>query len=332
MSPQPEQPKTLVEITDYSLVFDGFDGTSHVLDGVSLSIAEGEAVGLVGETGCGKSVLVKSLLRLIEMPPGRVLGGAIRFDGKDVLGARGTALQALRTGAISMVFQDPTTFLNPLFRVGAQLDDVISVRGSGDLPAARRREIASALVSSVGLADPDGILDRFPHELSGGMRQRILIAMALAGDPRLLIADEPTTALDVTVQSQILRLIADLVSSRGLTLGLVSHDLGVIGAMCRRVVVRYAGTIVEDAPVDVLFAGPRHPSTQGLIAATPDLAHPERVKQAMPGMLPDLSNPPSGCRFAERCAHAMPRCQIEKPLLRAVAPAHGVACHLQEHA
>jgi peptide/nickel transport system ATP-binding protein len=324
---------SLVEITDYALAFDGFDGANQVLDGINLRIEAGESVGIVGETGCGKSILVKSLIRLVDMPPGRVVSGRVLFDGADVLTADARTLEAIRRGAVSMVFQDPTTFLNPLFTIGQQLDDVVAVRSAaGKSSPARRRDEAIALAASVGLPEPDAILSRYPHELSGGQRQRVLIAMALAGSPRLLIADEPTTALDVTVQSQILRLIADLVATRGLTLLLVSHDLGVIGAMCRRVVVMYAGGIVEDAPVADIFDRPLHPYSRGLIAATPDLDHPDRVMVAMAGMVPDLREPPSGCRFAARCSAVIDRCRRVKPLLRKVGAARRVACHLVEAA
>jgi peptide/nickel transport system ATP-binding protein len=324
---------SLVEITDYALAFDGFDGSNRVLDGVNLTIEAGESVGIVGETGCGKSVLVKSLIRLVDMPPGRIISGSVRFDGVDVLRAKPGALEAIRRDAVSMVFQDPTTFLNPLFRIGEQLGDVVAVRAKkGGQSSGQTRQEALALIASVGLPDPQAILDRYPHELSGGMRQRVLIAMALAGSPRLLIADEPTTALDVTVQSQILRLIADLVATRGLTLLLVSHDLGVIGAMCQRVIVMYAGTIVEDAPVTAIFGNPLHPYSRGLIAATPDLENPDRVMIAMAGMLPDLRDPPAGCRFAGRCPLAVGRCREEKPLLRLAGPGRKVACHLVEAA
>jgi peptide/nickel transport system ATP-binding protein len=319
----------LVEIANYTLAFEGFEDANRVLEGIDLSIAEGESVGIVGETGCGKSVLVKSLIRLVDMPPGRVLAGEVRLAGVNVLKASARELGRLRRELVSMVFQDPTTFLNPLFSIGAQMGDVIAARSgrTGDAAAEAVR-----LLEAVGLPDAEAALRRYPHELSGGMRQRVLIAMALAGSPRLLIADEPTTALDVTVQGQILRLISEQVEHRGLTLILVSHDLGVIGAMCRRVVVMYAGTIVEDAPAADLFHEPLHPYARGLIGATPDLADPNRVTAAMAGMLPDLRDPPAGCRFAARCPAVMPRCRIEKPALRPVRPGRKAACHLVEAA
>jgi len=325
----------LLEITGYRLVFDGFEGRAQVLDGIDLSVNEGETVGIVGETGCGKSVLARSIARLVEMPPGRVLGGGIRFGGEDVFAMDSRALSRLRGHGVAMIFQDPMTYLNPVFSIGAQMVDVIRAHdraaGQSMRPRAAARVKAAELLGAVRLPDPAGLLDRYPHELSGGMRQRVLIAMALTGSPRLLVADEPTTALDVTIQAQVLRLIAELVAERGLTLMLISHDLGVIGALCRRVVVMYAGTIVEDAEATTLFASPRHPYTRGLLAAVPDLARPEHRAVPIPGHIPNLLSPPSGCRFHPRCPLAVPRCAVEKPVLREVA-GRLVACHRAEEA
>jgi peptide/nickel transport system ATP-binding protein len=326
---------SLLEFRDFRLVFDGFEGTSQVLDGITLDMEAGETVGLVGETGCGKSVLAKSILRLNDMPPARVTSGSVSFAGQDVMKLPAAELQRLRGARAAMIFQDPVTFLNPLFDVGNQLADVLHARDKSEEKPARSssdvKEAATQLLASVGLPDPAGCLERFPHELSGGMRQRVLIAMALAGAPELLIADEPTTALDVTVQAQILRLIADLVETRGLTLLLVSHDLGVIGALCRRIMVMYAGTIVEDGAATDVFGQPRHPYTQGLLAATPDLAR-SAAGSGIAGSIPSLIDPPLGCRFHPRCSLAIARCRTEKPHLRATAAHHLVACHLAEAA
>jgi oligopeptide/dipeptide ABC transporter ATP-binding protein len=225
-------------------------------------------------------------------------------------------LRALRGTGIGMVFQDPATYLNPVFTIGRQLAEVLRAHRMSD---ARSVE----LLEAVGLPDAGALLARYPHELSGGMRQRVLIALALAANPRLLLADEPTTALDVTVQLQVLRLIADLVDRLGLTLVLISHDLGVIGAMCRRVVVMYAGTIVEDGPAADVLDAPRHPYTQGLLAAVPDLERPDTVPRGIAGSIPSLRDPPPGCRFHPRCPVAVPCCRSEVPALRG-----GVACHL----
>ncbi len=310
----------LLEIDGFRLAFDGYEGRAQILNNISLSLDAGDSVGIVGETGCGKSVLARSILRLNPSPPARVLSGTIRFDGADVLAMGSGDLQRLRGAGIGMVFQDPVTYLNPVFSIGSQLADVLRAHG-------HRHDIRSrslALLQAVQLEDP-ALLARYPHELSGGMRQRVLIAQALAGNPRLLLADEPTTALDVTIQGQILSLIADLVERLGLTLLLISHDLGVIGAVCRRIVVMYAGAIVEDAPADALFQAPRHPYTIGLLAAVPDLDHPERVPRGIPGSIPSVRAPPSGCRFHPRCGLAMPVCRVEEPALQGTV--HRIACH-----
>ncbi|MDE2334890.1 MAG: ABC transporter ATP-binding protein [Rhodospirillales bacterium] len=321
---------SLLEIEAYRLAFDGFEGTATVLDGIDLRVEEGESVGIVGETGCGKSVLARSLLRLNPMPPARVLGGAIRFAGDDVLTMTPPALDALRRGGIGMVFQDPVTYLNPVFTIGQQMAEVLRAHAAGtgrrpEKAAIRARTVE--LLRQVQLPEPETLLARYPHTLSGGMRQRVLIAMALAGEPRLLVADEPTTALDVTVQSQVLALIADLIARMHLTLLLITHDLGVVGAVCRRVVVMYAGCVVEDAPVDRLFDAARHPYTQGLLAAVPDLERPDHRPAGIAGSIPNLRSPPAGCRFHPRCALAMPVCRERRPALVEAAPDHRVACY-----
>jgi oligopeptide/dipeptide ABC transporter ATP-binding protein len=325
----------LLEITGYRLAFDGFEGRAQVLDGIDLRVEAGETVGIVGETGCGKSVLARSIARLVDMPPGRVLGGQIRFAGEDVFAMDNRALGRLRGHGVAMIFQDPMTYLNPVFSVGTQMVDVIRAhdRAAGQRmrPRAAARAAAVEVLAAVRLPEPERLLDRYPHELSGGMRQRVLIAMALTGNPRLLVADEPTTALDVTIQAQVLRLIAELVQARGLTLMLISHDLGVIGALCRRIVVMYAGTVVEDAAATTLFDRPCHPYTRGLLAAVPDLARPDHRARPIPGHIPNLLAPPSGCRFHPRCPLAVERCAQEKPALRDVA-GRRVACHRAEEA
>ncbi len=313
----------LLDIQDFRLAFHGYEGVAQVLNGITLSIEPGEAVGIVGETGCGKSVLARSILRLNPTPPARVVSGAIRFDGEDIFAMNDAELRRLRGAGIGMVFQDPVTYLNPVFTIATQLADVLKAHGLRGRPALRARSLE--LLAAVRLPDPAAILARYPHQLSGGQRQRVLIAQALAANPRLLLADEPTTALDVTVQGQILALIRDLVSRLGLTLVLISHDLGVIGATCRRIVVMYAGSIVEDAPAEALFAAPRHPYTKGLLAAVPDLDHPDRLPTGIPGSIPSLRDPPPGCRFHPRCDRAMPICRTETPTLTGAA--HRTACH-----
>jgi peptide/nickel transport system ATP-binding protein/oligopeptide transport system ATP-binding protein len=321
----------LLEVRDYRLAFDTFEGTHHVLDGIDLALGEGETLGIVGETGCGKSVLARSLLRLNESPPARVVSGTIRFRGEDILALPEAAMRRLRGRAIAMVFQDPATYLNPVLSLADQMADVIRGQDAagGARPRPRRAALdhAAALLAAVGLPEPRRLLRQYPHQLSGGMRQRALIAMALAGEPALLVADEPTTALDVTVQAQVLALIAGLVRDRRLALVLISHDLGVVAASCARVAVMYAGTIVEEAPTAALLATPLHPYARGLIAAVPNLDRPEARPAGIPGSIPSLLRPPAGCRFHPRCAAATEHCRGEKPRLRELAPGRRVACH-----
>jgi len=321
----------LVEIIDFRLAFDTFDGTAQVLDGIDLALDAGGTLGIVGETGCGKSVLARSLLALNPSPPARIVSGEIRFRGEDILRLPERGMRKLRGRAISMVFQDPASYLNPLLSVGTQMEDAIrgqdSAAGTRARPRSAARALAAELLAAVGLPEPARLLDSHPHQLSGGMRQRVLIAMALAGEPALLVADEPTTALDVTVQAQVLALIARLVADRGLALMLISHDLGVIAASCARVAVMYAGTVVEEAPTAELLARPLHPYARGLVAAVPDLDRPERRPQGIPGSIPGLVSPPTGCRFHPRCPVATDRCRAEKPLPRTLLPGRAVACH-----
>jgi peptide/nickel transport system ATP-binding protein len=316
----------LLALRDYQLEFDTFDGAYQVLDGISLELAEGETLGLVGETGCGKSVLAKSVIGLLPRPPARTRGGRIEFEGRDLLACSEADWRGIRGHRISMIFQDPMTFLNPVLSIGQQIGDVIRVQRAGGTRAAVQAR-AVELLELVRLPDAAGLLGRYPHQLSGGMRQRVLIAMALAGSPRLLIADEPTTALDVTIQAQVLALLRDLVARLNLAVIMISHDLGAVAAVCSRIAVMYAGTIVEDAPTDQLLNAPRHPYTRGLLAALPDIAGGNGTLQGIPGSIPNLLQPPAGCRFHPRCALADERCRREKPLLREVATAHRLACH-----
>ncbi|HZD26882.1 MAG TPA: ABC transporter ATP-binding protein [Alphaproteobacteria bacterium] len=327
----------LLAIRDLRLDFEIFDGTLHVLDGVDIALNASETVGVVGETGCGKSVMAKSVMRLLPSPPARVVGGNILFKGQDLLKLPERSMRRIRGIEIAMIFQDPMTYLNPLFTVGQQLADVIAaherVRGNGGSAAnafssrRRRREQAAALLARVQLPHPERQLDAYPHELSGGMRQRVLIAMALAGAPALLIADEPTTALDVTIQAQILKLIAELVETMNLAVMMITHDLGVVAKICRRVVVMYAGTVVEDAPVAALLAHPKHPYTQGLLAAIPHLEGRSEALRGIPGSIPNFLAPPRGCRYYDRCPVRMDVCRTEKPQLGGQDGGHRVACH-----
>jgi oligopeptide/dipeptide ABC transporter ATP-binding protein len=300
--------------------FHTYDGVVRALEGVSFEVREGEIFGLVGETGCGKSVTTYSTLRLLPST-GRVHSGRITFAGESLLDASESRMREVRGGEIAMIFQDPLSALNPVMRVGDQIAE--SVWLHDDLPdaeavAARVEEV----LGEVRMPDPVGAMRAFPHELSGGMQQRVMIAMALAGRPKMLIADEPTTALDVTIQSQVLQLLRQLKQEAGLTVLLITHDLGVVAELCDRVAVMYAGTIVETAPVAELFGNPRHPYTQGLLAALPGTSD---TLAPIPGRVPDLLNPPSGCRFHPRCPLAVDRCRAEAPELR--GDTRQVACH-----
>ena len=320
----------LLSVEDFRLEFDTFDGIYRAIDGVSFDLAAGESLGIVGETGCGKSVTAKSILGLVPAPPARIVSGRIRYDGEDLIAAGESRLRALRGVEIAMIFQDPMTYLNPVFTIGQQLVDVIlahqRVRPEGERLGRREaREHAIDMLRRVHLPNPERQMEAHPHQLSGGMRQRVLIAQALSGNPRLLIADEPTTALDVTIQAQILDLIAELMEDLDLSVIMISHDLGVVASLCRRVLVMYAGQIVEDAAVARLFSAPGHPYTRGLLRAVP---HPGRRASALsgiPGTLPNLYDPPPGCRFQHRCPHAMPAC-AEGVALREVGAGQRVAC------
>ena len=300
--------------------FHTYDGVVRALEGVSFEVREGEIFGLVGETGCGKSVTTYSTLRLLPST-GRVHSGRITLAGESLLDASESRMREVRGGEIAMIFQDPLSALNPVMRVGDQIAE--SVWLHDDLPdadavAARVEEV----LGEVRMPDPAGAARAFPHELSGGMQQRVMIAMALAGRPKMLIADEPTTALDVTIQSQVLQLLRQLKQETGLTVLLITHDLGVVAELCDRVAVMYGGTIVETAPVEELFSDPKHPYTQGLLAALPGASE---TLAPVPGRVPDLLAPPSGCRFHPRCPLAVDRCRAEAPELR--GDTRQVACH-----
>jgi len=332
----------LLEVDDLHVHFHTFTGTARVLDGISFALGEADTLGLVGESGCGKSVTAQAIIRLLPRPPAEVVRGAIRFAGEDLLAKTEAEMRALRGSRISMAFQDPMSYLNPVFTIGEQLTDAILAH-TGDGPthalklAARRwsrgemaeaRRVAVDHLRQVNIPQPEERLDNYPHEFSGGMRQRVLLAMALAGSPRLLLADEPTTALDVTIQAQILRLLRRLLDRTGISILLISHDLGVVSRLCRRVAVMYAGTIVESAEVGRLFRTPRHPYTQGLLRSIPRNVRREQTLEGIPGTIPDLVNPPPGCRFHPRCPMAMEVCRAVKPVPVEVEPGHAVSCHL----
>ncbi len=322
----------LLSIQDFSLEFNTFDGVYQAIADVNIDLAKGESLGIVGETGCGKSVTAKSILKLLPSPPGRVRAGRILFNGEDLVQASEERMRAIRGLDIAMIFQDPMTFLNPVFTVGNQLVDVIMAH-QRFLPQresrSRReaRDYAIEMLRKVHLPNPETQFHNYPHQLSGGMRQRVLIAMALSGRPQILIADEPTTALDVTIQAQILDLIGELMKDLGLSVILITHDLGVVALLCNRVVVMYSGQVVEDASVKALFDNPAHPYTQGLLAAVPHPGRSSGVLSGIPGQLPNLLDPPKGCRFQARCSKAMAACGEMAPLKR-IGKDQSVACWL----
>jgi oligopeptide/dipeptide ABC transporter ATP-binding protein len=301
------------------------DGRVRAVDGISFSLAPGETLALVGESGCGKSITALSLLRLVPRPPAFVSAKAVRFADHDLLTISDEALRRLRGDRISMIFQEPMTSLNPVLTVGRQI--IETLREHRGLNAAAAQAEAVDLLKLVRIPDPERRLKQYPFELSGGMRQRVMIAIALACRPDVLIADEPTTALDVTVQAQILDLLFDLQKRIGTAVILITHDLGVVAQNARRVLVMYAGRIVEEAPVATLFARPLHPYTLGLLASMPRLAQGKRKRLAeIAGTVPVLDRSAPGCAFADRCAHAEPRCREQRPPLESHGPDHRVAC------
>jgi oligopeptide/dipeptide ABC transporter ATP-binding protein len=301
----------LLEVEDLRVGFDTEAGLVRAVDGVSFTIEAGRTLGLVGESGCGKSVSASSILRLVPSPPGRLLGGSIRFEGKDILRMPARDLPAIRGKDIAMVFQDPMTSLNPVFTIEKQLNEVLALRFGARGEEARRRSVE--MLRTVGIADPESRLSSYPHELSGGMKQRVMIAMALLTEPRLLIADEPTTALDVTIQSQILYLIKQLQQKTGAAVLFITHDMGVIAGMCDEVAVMYAGRVVEVGDVVQLFERSEHPYTKGLLRSMPRQGLPGKSElPTIEGTVPSLLNPPKGCRFAERCWRRMEGTESEQ--------------------
>ena len=301
----------------------------RAVDGVSFSIAAGETLAVVGESGCGKSVTSLSILRLIACPPGRILGGKVLFEGRDLLALSEEEMRAVRGDAISMIFQEPMTSLNPALTIGRQIaESLVLHRGLSQSDALAK---AVAMLRKVRMSEPERRVRQYPHELSGGMRQRVMIAMALACGPRLLIADEPTTALDVTIQAQILELMRELARETGAAIILITHDLGVVAEMAQRVVVMYGGRKVEEAPVGELFEHPRHPYTRGLLGSMPHLGDSVREGRSkrlveIPGMVPSLKDDNPGCLFAPRCPNAISRCVQEAPPLTAHGAGHWAAC------
>ncbi|NLG67037.1 MAG: ABC transporter ATP-binding protein [Actinobacteria bacterium] len=325
-----------LEIKDLRTHFFTREGVVKAVDGVSYYLNQGETLGLVGESGCGKSVSALSIMRLIPDPPGRIVGGSIMFENKDLTAMPEKELRKIRGNAISMIFQDPMTSLNPVLRIGEQMTESIELHLKLDRKAAVERAVE--LVDAVGIPDGRRRLRDYPHQFSGGMRQRIMIAMALSCNPRLLIADEPTTALDVTIQAQILDLLRRLQAKIGMSILLITHDLGVVAGTAKRVAVMYAGKIVEQAPTKELFAHPRHPYTLALLHSIPRLDGRAHTRlSSIPGAPPDLVDPEPGCRFAQRCTRVTEECrQQEPPLVPLGREDHLVACYRpivrEEHA
>ena len=309
-------------------VTDRGNGTARAVDGVSFDLWAGETLGIVGESGCGKTVMSLSILRLIPEPPGHILPGSfIEFEGTNLLTLPPRELRAVRGNRIAMVFQEPMTSLNPVLPVGAQVAEGALVHQKLSRAAARRRAID--LLRLVGIPDPEARADDYPHQLSGGMRQRVMIAMALICHPQILIADEPTTALDVTIQAQILDLLGRLRRELQMAVLLITHDLGVVAGSADRVVVMYAGQIVETAPTRTLFASPGHPYTEGLLASIPRVDHPRERLRSIPGSVPPATAWPAGCRFHPRCPYAWEKCRTEEPpLLETGTTGHSARCWL----
>jgi peptide/nickel transport system ATP-binding protein len=320
----------LLDICNLSVQFFTYQGIVQALEGVDLAVRQGEILGLVGETGCGKSVLARSVLRLIADPPGKITDGEIRFKDENILQADRRRLRRIRGNEISMIFQEPMSSLNPVFTVGNQMIEVVMLHQRVNRTEARG--ICIGMLQQVRMPDPEQVLSKYPHELSGGMRQRAMIAMELSCRPDLLLADEPTTALDVTVQAQVLTILEELTRRRGVSVLFISHDLGVIAQLCDRVAVMYAGKIVEIARAGDLFARPAHPYTGGLLQAIPRIDAQIAELAVIPGTVPGLIRPPAGCRFHPRCSRVFEPCDRDVPRLLAVEPDHRVACHLYQQA
>ena len=315
----------LLEVKDLRTHFFTQDGVVQAVNGISFYVGEGETLGIVGESGCGKSVSVLSVMRLIPQPPGKIVGGEVWFDGRDLLKVSDDEIRKVRGNRIAMIFQDPMTSLNPVLTIGRQIGEALELHMGMSREEARRR--SAELLTMVGLPQAESRLNDYPHQFSGGMRQRAMIAMALACNPALLIADEPTTALDVTIQAQIVDLVKRLRDDIGMAIIWITHDLGVVAGLADRVQVMYAGFVVEEAPVKELYANPRHPYTLGLLGSLPRLDE-IRVEKltSIEGLPPDLIALPEGCPFEARCVYAIEKCKTERPDLEAVGPKHWIAC------
>jgi len=320
----------LLKIRNLHTYFFTDDGVAKAVDGVDLELEEGGTLGVVGESGCGKSVTALSIMRLVPDPPGRIVNGEIFYSGNNLLALSEPEMRKIRGRSISMIFQEPMTSLNPVFQIGDQISEVLRLHER--LPKKEAWNRSVEMLKLVGIPAPERRISEYPHQLSGGMRQRAMIAMALACSPKLMIADEPTTALDVTIQAQILELINRLQKEKGMSVILITHNLGVIAETAQKVAVMYAGRIVEYSAVRPLFASPKHPYTQGLLKSIPRLDEDHSRKQkleAIPGLVPSLLDLPQGCKFSNRCKHAFDRC-TEEPLLVEAEAGHLVRCWLHE--
>ena len=320
-----ENKAPLLEVKNLETAFP-IDGEYYnAVDDVSFTVDRGKIVGVVGESGCGKSVMSLSIMHLLPKGIGKIKGGQILLDGKDITNYNDKEMNKIRGKDISMIFQEPMTALNPVFTIGFQLEEVLFNHFKISKKEARQKSVS--LLRSVGISRPDDVVQEYPHQLSGGMRQRVIIAMAIACQPQLLIADEPTTALDVTVQAQILDLLKEVQSINDMAIVLITHDLGVVAEMCDDVIVMYAGEIVEKTTVEELFENPKHPYTEKLIDSIPKMAEKQERLGSIPGIVPSLKNMPRvGCKFADRCARAMPECTTITPLLGEVKAGHELAC------
>ena len=315
----------LLEVKDLHTSFFTDAGEVKAVDGVSFQLEHGKVLGIVGESGSGKSVTAYSIMQILA-PTGKIVSGSVKLDGQELVGADEKLLRTVRGNKVSIIFQDPMTSLNPTYTVGRQLMEAILLHTGRNRRQAKER--ALEMLRLVNVNEPEKRMKQYPYELSGGMRQRVMIAMALACEPDILIADEPTTALDVTIQAQILDLMRDLQKQLGMAIIMITHDLGVVAQMCDEVIVMYAGEIVEQAPIRELFSHPSHPYTQGLIASVPRMKQTEKLLHTIPGMVPGVQDMPEGCRFAPRCSRAQERCMKEKPPTFAVNDGHYAACWL----
>ena len=318
--------ETILDVKNLKTFFHTDDGIAKAVDDVSFSVKKGETLGIVGESGCGKSVTSLSIMRLISDPPGFFAGGEIRYNDEDILKIPESELRHIRGNKISMIFQEPMTSLNPVFTVGNQIMEAIQLHQGLDVAEAEQKAIE--MLQLVGIPSPEQRIHEYPHQLSGGMRQRVMIAMSLSCNPEILIADEPTTALDVTIQAQILELIKDLQRELGLSVIMITHDLGVIAEVCNRVIVMYAGQIVEEGSVKEIFHNPQHPYTKGLLQSIPKIGENENENTLynIKGIVPPATDYPSGCHFEPRCDIANKNCKQEKPVLQSFMGTHKVRC------